>query len=181
MPVASSTASNRAKARTALPEPGVVTAIDLEEHPLARHALAPGAVQRWAAAARARDARPGQDAPHRGAAEGDAFTLVEELGEVAVVGPVVARGGEAGHLGRQVFGDGVVGTAAAVAVGERPRAAFPVGGEQPPRVACTEAHQRRRFSDLDLPGDDAVEDVEPCLFVLVQCHFLHGRTDSLTS
>ena len=100
---------------------------------------------------------------------------------MAVVGPVVARGGEPGHLGRQVLGDGVVGTAATVAVGERPRAAFPVGGEQPPRVACAEVHQRRRLADLDLPADDAGEDVEPCLFVLVQCHFLHGRTDSLTS
>ena len=35
--------------------------------------------------------------------------------------------------------------------------------------------------DRDLLGEDAVEHMEPGLFLLVQCHFLHGRTDSLTS
>ena len=45
--------------------------------------------------------------------------LLEQLGEVGVVGARVARGGEARHGSRDGLGDGVVGAAAAVAVGER--------------------------------------------------------------
>ncbi len=98
-----------------------------------------------------------------------------------MVGARVALGGEA-HDGRgDRLGDGVVGAAAAVAVGERLSATFPVGGEQPPRVALAEVHQGGGLPDRDLLGEDAVEHMEPGLFLLVQCHFLHGRTDSLTS
>ena len=53
--------------------------------------------------------------------------------------------------------------------------------EEPADVAFAEVHQRGRLPDRDLLGEDAVEYLEPCLFVLVQCHFLHGRTESLTS
>ena len=88
---------------------------------------------------------------------------------------------EAHDGSRHGFGHGVVGAAAAVAVGERPRAEFPVGGEEAAGVAFAEVHQLSRLPDRDLLGEDAVEYMEPCLFVLVQCHFLHGRTDSLTS
>ena len=69
----------------------------------------------------------------------------------------------------------------AIAVGERPGAELPVGGQEPAGVAFAEVHQLSRLPDRDLLGEDAVEYVEPCLFVLVQCHFLHGRTESLTS
>ena len=44
--------------------------------------------------------------------------LLEQLGEVGVVGARVARGGEAHDGSRHHLGDGVMGAAAAVAVGE---------------------------------------------------------------
>ena len=47
-------------------------------------------------------------------------------------------------------------------------------------MAFAEVHQLSRLPDRDLLGEDAVEYMEPCLFLLVQCHFLHGRTESLT-
>ena len=98
-----------------------------------------------------------------------------------MVGARVARGGEARHGSRDGLGDGVVGAAAAVAVGKGLGAELPVGGEEPAGVAFAAVHQRSRLPDRDLLGEDAVEYLEPCLFVLVQCHFLHGRTESLTS
>ena len=107
--------------------------------------------------------------------------LLKQLGEVGVVGARVARGGEAHDSSRDGLGNGVVGASAAVAVGERLRAELPVGGQEPAGVASAEVHQLSRLPDRDLLGEDAVEYVEPCLLMLVQCHFLHGRTDSLTS
>ena len=169
------------EARAALLDPGVMAAVELEQHPRLWHALAPDAVLWWTAPPRAGHAGPRQDAPHRGAAEGEALVLLEQLGEVGVVGARVARGGEARHGSRDGLGDGVVRAPAAIAVGERLGAELPVGPEEPADVAFAEVHQRGRLPDRDLLGEDAVEYVEPCLFVLVQCHFLHRRTESLTS
>ena len=118
-------------------------------------------------------------APYRRAAEAKARLLLDQLGEVGVVGARVARGGEAHDGSRHRLGDGVVGAAAAVAVGERPRAELAVGGEEPAGVAFAEVHQLSRLPDRDLLHEDTVEYMEPCLFLLVQCHFLHGRTESL--
>ena len=41
-------------------------------------------------------------------------------------------------------------------------------------MAFAEVHQLRRQPDRDLLGEDAVEYMEPCLLLLVQCHFLMG-------
>ena len=106
--------------------------------------------------------------------------LLEQLGEVGVVGARVARGGSRDGS-RDGLGDGVVGAAAAVAVGEGLGAELPVCGDEPADVAFAEVHQLSRLPDRDLLGEDAVEYMEPCLFLLVQCHFLHRRTESLTS
>ena len=167
--------------RPQLLEPGVVAAVDLEQHPLARHALAPHAVPWRAAPPRAGHAGPRQDAPYRRAAEAKARLLLDQLGEVGVVGAPVARGGEAHDGSRDGLGNRVVGASAAVAVGERLGAELPVGGKQPADVAFAEVHQLSRQPDRDLLGEDTVEYMKPCLFLLVQGHFLHGRTDSLTS
>ena len=126
-------------------------------------------------------AMPARTTMRRWAAEDEVLVLLDQLGEVGVVGARVARGGEAHDGSRHHLGDGVMGAAAAVAVGERPRAELPVGGQEPAGVAFAEVHQLSRLPDRDLLGEDAVEYMEPCLFLLVQCHFLHGRTDSLTS
>ena len=95
----------QAEARATLLEPGVVAAVELEQHPRARHALAPHAVLWRAAPPRAGHAGPRQDAPHRGAAEGEAFVLLKQLGEVGVVGARVPRGGEAHDSSRDGLGD----------------------------------------------------------------------------
>ena len=104
--------------------------------------------------------------------------LLKQLAEVGVVGARVARGGEAHNGSRDGLGDGVVGATVAVAVGERLRADLPVSGEEPAGVAFAEVHQRGRLPDRDLLGEDAVEYIEPCLFLLVQRHFLMGSDQS---
>ena len=169
------------EARAALLEPGVMAAVGLEQQPRPWHALAPHAVPWRAAPPRAGHAGPRQDAPYRGAAEAKARLLLDQLGEVGVVGAAVARGGEAHDGSRDGLGNRVVGASAAVAVGERLGAELAVGGKEPADVAFAEVHQLSRLPDRDLLGEDTVEYMEPCLFLLVQCHFLHGRTDSLTS
>ena len=87
------------EARAALLEPGVVAAVELEQHPRPWHALAPHAVLWRAAPPRAGHAGPRQDAPHRGAAEGEVLVLLQQLGEVGVVGARVARGTTSGRRG----------------------------------------------------------------------------------
>ena len=104
-----------------------------------------------------------QDAPHRGAAEGEALVLLEQLGEVGVVGARVACGGEARHGRRDGLGDGVVRAPVAIAVGKGLGADLPVGAKEPASVAFAEVHQLRRLPDRDLLGDDAIEYMEPCL------------------
>ena len=132
------------EARAALLEPGVMAAVDLEQHPRPWHALAPHAVPWRAAPPRAGHAGPRQDAPHRGAAEYEVLVLLEQLGEVGVVGARVARGGEARDGSRDGLGDGVVGAPVAVAVGERLGTELPVGGQEPagtpaPRTSCRQS------------------------------------------
>ena len=56
--------------------------------------------------------------------------------------PRVAPGGEARHRGRHDRGDGVMGVAAAVAVGQGRGAVRAVRGEQAAGVAFAEVHQR---------------------------------------
>ena len=55
-----------------------------------------------------------RDAPHRGAAEGEAFVLLKQLGEVGVLAPGLARGGEAHDSSRDGSGTALWGPRAAV-------------------------------------------------------------------
>ena len=86
-------------------------------------------------AARASDARFGENAPHRGPAQVDALAFAEQLGEVGVVGAFVAAGGQFHHGGSLGGRDGVVGTAATVTVGQCSRALLAIVRQQPACVA----------------------------------------------
>ena len=43
-------------------------------------------------------------------------------------------------------------------------------------MAFAEVHQLSRLPDRDLLGEDTVEYMKPCLFLLVQGHFYEGRS-----
>ena len=68
--------------------------------------------------ARAGDAHSGENAPHRGPAQLYALPLPEQLGEVGVVGALVALCCQLHHRSGLGGQSGVVGTAAAVSVSE---------------------------------------------------------------
>ena len=66
-----------------------------------------------------------------GRPEVDAFQLAQQLGEVGVVGALIALGGQFYHRGSLRWRYGVVGTAATVAVGEGSSSLTAVGRQQP--------------------------------------------------
>ena len=104
-----------------------MAAVQLHQHARLGHPLAAETVLRRAPTPRTADARLGENAPHRGPAQVDALPLAEQLGEVGVVGALVALGGQFHHGGSLGGRDGVVGTAAPITVGQGSRAMLPVG------------------------------------------------------
>ena len=83
------------------------------------------------------DARTGQDAPHRGPAEVDAFPFPEQLGEVGVVGAGVGGAGQLDHRVGLVVRHGVAWFTAAVPVSECGGAFPPIGRQKSPGMAFT--------------------------------------------
>ena len=136
------------------------------------------------ATAGAADASLGENAPHRGPAEVDAFPFLEQFGEVSVVGALVTLGGQLHHRGSLGERDSVVGTAASVIVGQCGDALGTVGRQHPSGVAFTPSQQLGGLGDGHLAFQNGVEHVESCLFSLVQYHILHRMdifADQLTT
>ena len=140
------------EARAAFLEPGVMAAVDLQQHPLAGHPLTPDTVLGRPAPAGTRDAGPRQDPADGPTAHVQALVLPEQLGEVGVVRSRVAGAGEA-HHGRGDDGrDGVVRTAPAV------------GGEEPPRVSLADAQDLGGLRGPQISGHHPFEYVASCFF-----------------
>ena len=75
-------------------QPTVVTAIELQEHPLLGHPLSTTAMTGRTSAPRAGDARITKDRPDRRTGQPDPLPLRQQLGEVGLVQPFVSRLGE---------------------------------------------------------------------------------------
>lgn len=82
------------QSRSALLEPGVMTAVQLDQHPPAGHPLATEAVLGRASAPGAAQPSGAQDAVDGGMREDEVFPLGEEFGQVAMIDPRVGRPGE---------------------------------------------------------------------------------------
>ena len=156
-------------------QPGVMAAVQLDQHPRLGHPLAAETVLRRAPTAGTADARFGENAPHRGPAQVDALAFAEQFGEVGVVGAFVAAGGQFHHGGSLGRRDGIVGTAAAVAVGQRRRAMLPVGRQHPAGVAWGYAQHLGGLGDGHLVFQNGVQHGKSGLFFLVQRNVLHGK------
>ena len=116
-------------------QPGVMAAVQLQQHPRLGHPLAAKTVLRRAPTPRTADAGLGENAAHRGPAQVDALALPEQHGEVGVVGALVAVGGQF-HHGCSLGGrDSVVGTAATVTVGQCGGAILAISRQQPAGMA----------------------------------------------
>ena len=87
----------------------------------------------------------------------------------------------AGQFHSSSLGHGVVGPPSPVAVCQSCGTFFAVGGQKPLGVAFTDSHDLGGLGDGKLVFQHGVENFEPCLFSLFQCHFPHGVTFSLSS
>ena len=144
-------------------EPVVPRAVELEEEPSLGHPLPPAPVARRPAPARGGDTRRPQDPPDRDPPEADPLALGEQLGEVAVVGPVVAALSELDHPSAGGLVQVARGSPPPVAVDEPCRPMREECPAQPPGLALRESHQQRRFADLYLAGNEAGQDVRALL------------------
>ena len=91
-----------------------------------------------------------------------------------MVGALIALGGQLNHGGSLRWRYGVVGTAAAVTVGEGGGTLLAVAGQHPAGVSLTHPQKLGGLGDGHLVFQNGVQHVESGLFSLVQCHILHG-------
>ncbi len=156
------------EARAALLEPGMVTAVHLDEEPRLGHALAPTAMLGGAPGTGAPDARLAQQALHGGPGEDEALVVPEELGEVMIVGAGVAGAGQGEDLRPEGLGEAARGSPSAVAMGERRRAVVADLRQQPTEVTAREAQESGRVRHGEVPLDDLDQDMSSLLFSLAQ-------------
>ena len=155
-------------------QPGVLAAVDLHQHPLLGHAPAPETVPLGTPAPGTADVGLEQDAAHRGTAQVDAFTLLQQLGEVGVVRPGVSVAGQLHHGSDGRLGDGVVRSASPVSVGQCGGTVLAVSGEETLGVTFADSHDLGSLGDGKLVFQHAVEHLNPGLFLLIQLYIPHG-------
>ncbi len=131
-------------------QPGVMTAVHLDEHAGAGHPLTALAVLGRPTAPRAAQAGGAQDPVHRGMGQAEIVALGQELSEMPVVDPDVGGAGEADHPFTDGGADATRGGAAAIAVHETPDPSSAIGLPKPPKLADREAHERRGLSHHQL-------------------------------
>ena len=73
--------------RNLVPQPRVVAAVHLDQHPLSGHSLAAYPVLGRTPSLRTLQPGVDQDASERGPANGNALALIQQLAEMGVVGP----------------------------------------------------------------------------------------------
>ena len=77
--------------------------------------------------------------------------------------------------------NGVVRPSAPVPVGQCGGTVSAVRREEPLCIALAQSHNLGRLSDGHLVFQSAVQNLNPGLFLLIQCQIPHGMTFSLTS
>ena len=105
----------------------------------------------------------------------DALPFPEQFGEVGVIGPLVAVSGQFHHGGSLGGRDCVVGTPAAVAVGQCGGTMLAVGCQQPAGVARAHPQHLSGLGDGYLEFQNGVEHGKSGLFFLVQRYVLHHK------
>ena len=152
----------------------MMAAVDLHQHTLLGHAPAPEAVLLGAAAARTADACLDQNSAQRGTAQIDALAFPQQLSEMSVVGARIAVAGQLHHGSRSDLRDSIVGPAAPVPVGQCGRTDLAVSREETLGVTLAHSHDLGSLGDGKLVFQNAVEYLNPCLFLLIQRYIPHG-------
>ncbi len=156
------------EARAAILEPGMVTAVHLDEETGLGHTLAPAAMLGRSPGAWAPDARLSQHALHGGTGQDEAVVLPEELGEVMIVRAGVARAGQREDLSSYGLGEAARGGPPAVAMGERRRATLADLRQQATEVTEREAQESGRVRHCEVPLHDLDQDMGSLLLSLAQ-------------
>ena len=104
----------------------------------------------------------------------NAFTLLQQLGKVGVVRPGVTVAGQFHHGSDGYLGDGVVRSASPVPVGQCGGVVLAVSGEQTLGVAFADSHGPGSLGDGELVFQNAVEHLNPGLFLRIQLYIPHG-------
>jgi hypothetical protein len=107
---------------SAVLEPGMVTAVHLDEQASLGHALAAAAMPGWPARAGTTDASPAQQSLHGFPGHTDPLALCEQFGELMIVHAGVAAPREGEDTGADIRGEQTRGGSPAIAVGESGRA-----------------------------------------------------------
>ena len=168
------------EAGAAILEPGMMTAIELDEEPRLRHPVPASAMAWKATGAGTADARRAEQAMHGGAGEVDAFALGQELGQMAIIAALVAGPGQGEDPRSNGLRDASRGLAAAVAMGQSGQAVRTEPDEEPADVADGEPQQRRRRSGGEPPRLDPWQDLSPLLFLPVQGDCLPDHSPRVT-
>jgi len=152
--------------RPAALQPVVVTAVDLEQHPLLGIPFAARAMPGSAAANGAKTALH-EDALDARAGEVDAF-LLQHLAQMAGVEAGVLAGSQLDDLLAERIAEPVRWRFSPVAVHQPGWPLLEVGRLQAPRLALSDSEQRRRFRQPQLPRHQSCEDSRPLVFFLGQ-------------
>jgi len=162
-------------------QPIVRTGINLDERsglpaPLPSAAMRGGAPLAWTA-----DPCASKHPAHTRAGEDDPFPIAQLLGQVLLIEPEILPRRQGDDLLPYPLAHGMCGLPASIAMRQRGHSFPPESGQQSLRLSRGERQPLRRSRHGQCPAHDLREDDDPPLFLLVQCHVLHGVTFSLNS
>ena len=103
----------------------------------------------------------------------DALAFPQQLSEMSMVGARIAVAGQLHHGSRSDLRDSIVGPAAPVPVGQCGRTDLAVSREEALGVTLAHSHDLGSLGDGKLVFQNAVENLNPCLFLLIQCYIPH--------
>ncbi len=156
------------QARAAVLEPGMMTAVHLDEETGLRHALAPAAMAGWATGPGAADASGAEEPTDGGAGQVDGFPLLEQVSELVIVDAGIGRAGQREDPLAEALGNALRGWAAPVPMGQR---RDPLGAhfsQEPTDVPDRHGQELRGSLSGKGPGLDAGQDMRSLLLLLGQ-------------
>ncbi len=156
-----------------VPQQRVMTAVQLDQHALSRHALAAYPVLGRTPASWTAQTGVDQDAPQGGPADVDALALAPQLAEMGVVGSGVTGASQMDHAGHHGIGCRVGWPVAPVTMSDGSCAFLLIGRQDTPGVASGDTQQRGCLIQCHVLSEQTVQNLKSCWFFLSQNHILH--------
>jgi hypothetical protein len=150
--------------RAAVFQPGVMAAIELDEHAFLSHALAAGAMAGRTTGAGAAHAGRGEEPMDGGTGEVEVRLVGEQVGEVLMIEAGVSRAGEAQDAGADPGRCPARRGPTAIAVDQGGRAARLIGAAEAPDLTRGQAQEAYRLCHRGGAALQGVEDHEALVF-----------------